>query len=258
MAVLELDGIDDSLRFTGSFGAPNNGTNGFSTLLVLRPLTNSLGAECYSSIASAASGLVTLGALYHNTTTAWAWGSDNPSVDSSATPSPSTANWAVGALTKATGSVAPVIHYCPLGGTPQHLTGSAPVANSSGTAATNWFFGVFPDGTGFRDYRLAVAAYFLRSLSSAEVESVQTARTTTSIYALNPVSLIDFNQASTATSPPDLMGIATLAARTGTTVITTDDPPSWVFGLGVSGSSTANQPGVAGQFSPHINYRMWL
>lgn len=259
MAVREFDGVNNFIRFTGAFGAPNNGTNGLSILLVVRPLTNASGtAECFSNIASAASGAVNLGSIYQDVATAYTWGADNPSTDAQgAGLNPSTSSWAVIAVTKGAGVVAPRLHYCPLGGTPVHAPGSITVGNSSGASATNWFFGEFPDGTGFRDFRLAAAAFSLSAFSDAQVESVQTARTTAAINALSPLSLIEFNQSS-VTAPVDLKGVATQAAITGTSVVTGDDPPSWVFGLGVSGSSSASGPGMAGMFTPQLRPDAWF
>lgn len=46
---------------------------------------------------------------------------------------------------------------------------------------------------------------------------------------------------------------ASSTANTGAVAIYNPVPPP-----GVAGSSTASNPGVAGEFSPYLNYRMWL
>jgi hypothetical protein len=73
-----------------------------------------------------------------------------------------------------------------------------------------------------------------------------------------PTLLVECN----ATTLVDLMGGSTYSsANSSGGLLTGSDPPTWTFdglGAGVSGSSTASGPGVAGEFHPHLNYRMWL
>lgn len=83
----------------------------------------------------------------------------------------------------------------------------------------------------YKNFRIAVAAVFNYELSDANYETVESASTTQAIFDLGPLVLWEFNQASVATAVEDLIGAADETARTGTTVVTGDDPSPWTFGL---------------------------
>jgi hypothetical protein len=64
-------------------------------------------------------------------------------------------------------------------------------------------------------------------------------------------------------TPSDIAGGSTYSSSNSTPAptLTGADPPSFTFdgiGGGITGSSTASGPGVAGEFHPHLNSRMWL
>jgi len=230
VAVREFDGIDDNLRMDGSFGALNNGTLLITLLIVGRlvgtPSNNNDPAVSLDTSANAG-----LGSIYKGTAEELTWGSDNPGADSASATNAMTTSWSIWAITKAAGTVAPVAHYGTLAsGSLTHAATATAVANSSGTAGARLFFGTF-GASGFLNYRLAVGALFNTALTNAQLDGVMTAKTTASIDALNPISLMEFTQTSVATAVTDLKSLATQAAITGTTAITGDDPPGWTFGL---------------------------
>ena len=76
---------------------------------------------------------------------------------------------------------------------------------------------------------------------------MQTTPSTQQLADLGAVALWDFNQASTATALTDLVGTANQTAISGTSVVTTDDPTGWTFGLsgGGGGGSAGGGGSVA-------------
>jgi hypothetical protein len=74
----------------------------------------------------------------------------------------------------------------------------------------------------------------------------------------HPTFLVELN----ASTPVDLVGGSTYSAlnSSGTTFVGAD-PPNFTFdgfGAGTTGSSTASGTGRAGEFHPHLNYKMWV
>lgn len=145
-----------------------------------------------------------------------------------------TAVWSVVASTKATGTTSVGFHMKPLGsGSWTHgNTGATTTAGVAGTpnrieigAARA---GAFSSNWGGR---LAVLAVFNKVLSDLEIEGIETAKTTQSIYNLTPLALWDLNQASTGTAVTDLIGTSSQNTLNGTTVVTGDDPTGWTFGV---------------------------
>jgi hypothetical protein len=164
-------------------------------------------------------------------------------------------------FSKATGTATPTFHRSVYGsGTWTHTAGNSAIASSAGAVTHHTFGALSPAGGNYRDVRYATVGWWNRSLPNLEVESFSNA--TLQLYQVSggaPAALWDFNQSSTATSVSDLMGNgANQTSITQTTVINGADPSGFTFGIGVTGSSSASGPGVAGEFHPQLNYRMWL
>lgn len=94
---------------------------------------------------------------------------------------------------------------------------------------------------GRADVRVAVAALYSYAMTDAQVESLATNLRTSDLFNVSssgadPVAAWELNQAATTTSVTDLTGGgADQSALTGTTVVTTDDPPGWTFdGVGAT------------------------
>lgn len=259
MSVRELDGIDDYLRVSFASTNFNSAVVPTAVLLIYKPLTNSGAGVAFTSWGRAIVG-GSRGSIYQSSPTAYSWGSDDPSVDVNAIMNPTAAAWAGVCVSKPAGTSTPTMFYRTLAGASTTVTTLSSIAAAASPANDHWWFGAFAGATpsGYKDFRLATAALFQNTVSQAQFEAIIAAKSTLSIYSLSPFGLIDFNQASVATPVVDLMGNCTQDAINQTTVINGDDPPGWAFGTGITSSSDATGPGRAGQFHPHINYRMWF
>lgn len=230
MAVREFDGIDD--RVLLSAGGASAVPNGAYTLLTLvKPNTLTTGAVIALQVAD--TGMV--GSLIINSVNLRVY---TDAVDTFAFVGVSDAEWQLIAVTKAAGNVVPRFHRKLLGsGSWSHADGNAALPDSA-TAVTRIALGAgvsFGSVALWKAQRLAVAAVFGSALSDANLEAIETAKTTQSIADLTPVALWDLNQASTATAVSDLKGSSSQTSLVGTAVATGDDPSGWTFGVSAGG-----------------------
>lgn len=142
--------------------------------------------------------------------------------------------WAITAVTKATGTVAPRYHQLRLSdGNISHLNGGSTVANSSIPTTQARIGSAFAGTSEFFNGEIAVLAVWNVVLSDAQIEELWANRRTSDWWnnsAGRPRALWEFAQADVATPVADLSGNgATQNAIVGTTVVTNDDPPGWVF-----------------------------
>lgn len=230
MAVREFNGTSDKIVLdNGALGAINNSA-AFSAMMLLKPTTIGGSDEGIHAVANGTTGLESMyspsagdGRLF--------WGSDNPSADvgNSTAIGFSAGAWQVIGVSKAAGSDNPRFHRSLLGGANAHSASASPVGTSA-VAATQVFVGCFPDSSGFMAMRLAVLAFFTSQLADADYDNINTnASTDWILNNLSPAALCEFNQADVATDVTDLTGGgADQTSRSGTTVITVDDP-TWTF-----------------------------
>jgi len=229
MAVREFDGVDDIIRMDGAFGALNNASTPVSCIIVASRAAFPVSDDAYTAWDTSSDSI--LGSLYTNDDRCVQWAANDPNgIDKTDSLKLST-GWYLIAVTKAASATAvfPEFYWAPLTGSLFHMAGGIGVGASSGTSATRWYFGGFAPGNSLIEMRLAVAALYNKNLTVANVQSVFDAKSTASMNALGPISLCQFNQASTAIAVEDLVGLATQGSITGTTVVTGDDPPGWTF-----------------------------
>jgi hypothetical protein len=144
------------------------------------------------------------------------------------------------AVTHASGTNKPRFHAMPFGGSWTHIDGAATIVNKTASVSVvrlgsmNLFNGAVIDYGAFNG---ATAGFVPSALSDLAIEAVGTALTTQSIATAGATGLFDLNQASTATAVTDLEGTSTQSSQVGTTVVTGDDPPGWVFGLSGGGAT---------------------
>ncbi len=230
MAVREFNGSSD--RIVVDDGIVGQLANGPFTLLVLVKPTTLNSGESYIS---AVNGSNWVAALQDNAGGGGqlALSDDNEFV--TATVGETASDWQILAVTCAGPGNAPRFHRKQLGtGSWTHQDSGSTFTGNTIDAATMEFAstnnGAF---SSFKDCRLAVGAVWVSALSDGQLEGIDTAKTTRSIFDLAPASLWDFNQAAVGTAVKDLMGNgANETTRSGTTVIAGDDPPGWTFGLG--------------------------
>lgn len=150
-----------------------------------------------------------------------------------------TGDWILLVVTRASSSATPRFHTKNLstGGAWAHANGGAYASTNANTPTTISFGHAVRDGF-FADVMLATAGLFTYELTDAQCESLVATPGTNDLFNVSsggadPVAAWDFNQASVADDVLDLTaGAANETAITGTTVVTGDDPPGWVFGLG--------------------------
>jgi hypothetical protein len=144
-----------------------------------------------------------------------------------------TAPWYAIGVTKASGTVLPRFHARNLYGGAEPLHEAATGGISQPNDAALWSQTVMAaTDIDMQDssIRLASAAVFDFEYSDAQFDSVLDA--TSQIAAIGPVRLWDFNQTTTGIDVVNLL--TTVNDQTdiiGTTVITGNNPPGWVFGL---------------------------
>jgi hypothetical protein len=226
MAVREYDGVDDvTVMSGGTIGAAVNagftlfsvakplGTGGPNPMISLESSTQVLAALCY-----AGSNLQ----LYSDADDTFAF----VGVD--------TTHYWVFAVSHASGTNKPRFHAMPFGGSWTHADGAATTTNKTSSVTVvrigsqRLFNGAV---TQFGNFRGATVGFVPSALSDLAIEAVGTALTTQSIATAGAATLLDLNQASTATAVADLVGTSSQSSQNQTTVVTGDDPPGWVFGL---------------------------
>lgn len=228
MAVREFDGVDDLLALSGgSVGALCN--SAYSIVMLVKP-TALNSNEAYLGIQVGTSNL--LGSLAEGSAGRLAMYTDAEASEDASVGLTASA-WQIIGVSKSAGTTAPTFHRKVLGsGSWTHITSATTVANKASTVDRFEIASFLGGGFASRkDCRVATAAVFATALSSANVETVQTTPSTQQLADLGAVALWDLNQASTATAVEDLVGTADQSSLTGTTVVTTDDPSGWTFGL---------------------------
>ena len=226
--VRRFDGVDDTIRCTGTLGQSANGP---FTIVALVRLTTLPGAdEPFFSIGNGTT--ATAATLYNdsgNSGANLAWG--NSASDSIGNAGLVASQWRFVAGFKETGADSSVDL-----GSRQFGTGSWTWTTGTGTinnntnVCTDAFFGRFNDTATFRDFDLAVCAIWNSALTRATIEGLEVTATTAGLAAASPIGLWDFNQASVATTVLDLVGNTHEVSRTGTTVVA-DGSLAWTFGL---------------------------
>lgn len=227
MAIREFDGVDDFIRLGGASTTP--GDEPRSIVAVLKPVVGSSSGGYVSlnkttstrSIFCMADG-ASPGVMAHYSQVDGATG---------ITVGVSTSDWQILGLSLVGGGGVARGHRKILNsGSWTHANSGVSVSTEDANAWTLTEFGRKDGSTAFKNFRLAVAAFFARELTDADFESIGSALTTQSIYELSPTALWELNQTSVATPVEDLIGSLDETSRTGTTVITGDDP-TWTFGL---------------------------
>jgi hypothetical protein len=169
--------------------------------------------------------------------------------------------WVIVVVTKASGTTAPRIHKRVLSSatTSRANTGTA-VANVAFSGTDTIVFGK-SEYINWYTMRLATAGFWNVAMSDAQVDALWTNLRTSDWYghaAGAPVALWDFNQTGNGTPVQDLMGGgANQTAIAGTSVVSGDDPPGWVFGTGGPADMTA-KPALPGYFSPQVRQEAWF
>ena len=237
MAVRHFDGFTDYLQVSGgAIGGNYNKAKASSILAVIEPRQKNTGADCALMTVLVGSSSKEAMFLPSAGTTDLQWGDDDPGNSTNAVLYDFPLNaWYIMAFTKASGSATFRAHMYAIALTTWHRNDSASSVSdaASGTAIDTVTWGAFTPGVGHNMYRLAVAAVWNGTqLSDAQLNTVASALSTQSVYALSPNALWEFNQASVGTSVTDLMGGgANQKGISGTSVVTGDDP-TWTFGLG--------------------------
>jgi hypothetical protein len=138
---------------------------------------------------------------------------------------------------KATGAVNPRVHFYRFDtGVWVHEDAATAVGNGANVTGGQIWHGTLDASTNTLDGKLAVTGLWGSVLSDANVEALETGRATQRWMDLAPLGLWDFNQGSTAIPVRDVTGGgADETSVTGTTVVTGDDPASWIFGVSPPG-----------------------
>lgn len=174
--------------------------------------------------------------------------------------------WCLVAMCKVAGANHVRFHKLPLGGAWTHIDGGVNIVNLASAAGTvsggKITAGAMPGGGEALFHRRAVDAIWNGvALSDLQIEALATNLRTLDWYnsaAGPPAALRDFNQASVATPVADLIGGSGESSVVGTTVVTTDDPPGWTFGVpraAVSGSSIGDRLAF---FDPDLLAKAWF
>lgn len=224
-----FDGVDDQMVYTVPASGIN--VNGNHTLLVVVRIMQTNDTVWLSFIeteTSAAAAAATLGRA-NNGELYWAQGSTS----NDAITTNDSDNWIVAAATKTAGALTtPRFYKGVVGGANTHTDGASTIAASASIASGTIRLGGNDD---FANIRLTAAAIFDKVLTDGELDGINTAKTTQSIYDLTPVWLVDDNDAFAT----DYMGNANRTSITGT-ADDADDPAGWVYGI--SGGAAASIP----------------
>lgn len=150
-----------------------------------------------------------------------------------------TTDWVIVAVTKQAGTSLPRFHVknVTTGTAWLHVNGTlSPLADCATQAGGTVRFGEWNDGDDFTG-QLALAGEWNVALTDAQTEALATNKRTGDwvLHPVPPVAVWNFNQA-TVTPVQDLIDGAHETVVQGTTVVTGQDPPGWVF----SGNSCAS------------------
>jgi hypothetical protein len=165
----------------------------------------------------------------------------NSILDIASQPSSTTDGWMLQAVTKAAGSANPRFHRCRFSdSTIVHNNAFDPIFDGPvPTSGDTIRFGLWQTGGTGLTGRLAMCAAFDFELSDAQFNALAAARTMSSVLALGPRGLWQFNQSSAGIPVGDMTGNgANEIGRLGTSAVTGDDPPSFVFDIPVAPPNT--------------------
>lgn len=168
----------------------------------------------------------------------------------------STTIWHLVAYTKPAGASGGRFHIFPFGGTWVHrVSVGANANNMPSQTGGSLRFGEAQDVDDL-NARLALAGLWTAELTDAQIEALAAnLRTADWVnHAVAPVGVWEFDQATATEAVPDLIGnhvdiSGTIDSTTdtngiaGTTIVTGDDPPGWVFGVGSPPATAAGQYG---------------
>jgi hypothetical protein len=167
--------------------------------------------------------------------------------------------WVVFVVTKASGTATPRFHLRKLtAATTTRGNGAGTLANGSVIASTDRVeFGkdeYFNRSNGL----IALAGIWNVALTDAQVDELWANLKTTDWRDNSggtPLAYWEFNQDSVTTAVVDLSGGgANETARTGTSVVTGDDPPGWTFGI----VDNTTKPATKGLWAKDLVPRAWF
>jgi hypothetical protein len=175
---------------------------------------------------------------------------------------PDATNWYGQGTAKSTGSTAGTLNIVRRQLTTPNATASQAGATAASTPAINAtqmtriIFGLWNNVDDFNGW-VAAGAWFNGALTIAQMTECFANRRTSDIWNCSfgrPDGLWEFNAATIT----DLTGNgANESSRVGTTLDAAETPP-WTFDGKGSFSTSASAVGVAGEFAPDLNYRMWF
>jgi hypothetical protein len=230
MTVREFDGIDDAIDCAiGGISGMTHGTSAciFKTADITtdpQPL-----AHMYDSGDSFASSPLFIDITSGRVSVYYSGSSAGPIV--------STGIWYLAVARKASGTATPRFSLYNFNtSTWSHQNGASSLANGTAPGAGGNIKFRFSTSEYF-DGRVAVRALWSNSLpwsadttGDAAIESAGLHTSLLNWSSASPTALWPFNQSSTSIAVEDTAGAADQTAITGTTVITTDDPPGFTFG----------------------------
>ncbi len=221
-----LNGTSQQIVFSVPASGPLN-VNGANTLLILWRIVTTSDLTWLSGIeteTSAAAASATIG-RHVNGTVYWS----NGTAEQNANTITDSDGWMLNAGRKTSGSTLPTLSRCIIGGANTHTVAGGTRTDPPSIASGTIRIGGNDD---FANVRVAAAAIFNKVLTDAEINGVNTAKTTQSIYDLTPVCLADDDDSFGS----DLMGNATFVSNNGTS--DGDNPSGWVYGIGGGGPIT--------------------
>lgn len=138
--------------------------------------------------------------------------------------------WLICAASKPAGTSIPRLHRSIVGGADTHTDWSGALVASASIASGTLRIGGNDD---FANIAVAAAAIFDKVLSDAEINGINTAKTSQSILNLSPTWMVDASDGLVL----DQVGSADRTSVTGTSAAA-NDPTGWVY-LGAAGVSIA-------------------
>jgi hypothetical protein len=224
----QFDGVDDQMAYT----VPASGLNvsGAHTLLIVVRIMATADNTWLSFLETETSAAATSASLGRSNGGELYW-SQGATIGDEITATDSD-GWMIAAATKPAGFTSPTLHRSLIGGANTHTAHASTLIAAASIASGTIRIGGNDD---FANIRVAAAAIFDKVLSNAEIDGINTAKTTQAIYDLGPVWLVDDLDAFAA----DYMNNADRTAITGT-ADNADDPSGWVFGASAPAVPPAN------------------
>lgn len=230
-----FDGVDDQMVYPIPASGGTNFT--FGTILIVAKIVNTTDTAWLSFIeGQTGAGVVHWGMGRRSTGNIYY---ANQATLNDAVAVQDADGWCVIAITKTTGTTAPVHYKIVVGGATTTATNSMTFANSTSTASGNLRIGGNSD---FANIKVAAAAVWVGTvLTQAQLQGIASAATTQSIADLSPTWLVDDSDAFAT----DLIGTQDRGTLVGTTD-DADDPAGWTyFGGGGTNADVAAVPADA-------------